>query len=375
MTYAESSVGVTVNLAAGTGSGGFAEGDTLSGIEWVIGSQFDDVVTGDASDNQIIGYAGADRLTGGAGTDILGGMVGDDVLDGGEGDDYLLGDVGDDTYYVNSASDIVAEDADAGYDTIVSSVALTLVDNVEELRLSGAVDVAATGNSLANSLLGNSGANDVRGMAGDDVLDGMGGADRLDGGAGVDTASYDSAATGVVIDLAAGTASGGDAQGDVLVGIENLCGSQGSDTLVGSTDANKLQGWNGNDVLRGGAGADVLNGGIGADTLTGGTGNDTFVYASAADSTVAAAGKDAILDFTAGDRIDLSAIDADGNTGNGDTTFVLGTGNFTGPGQIRVLAFENNRYGVYLDINGDNTPDSIINVYSSHALTAVDFTL
>jgi Ca2+-binding RTX toxin-like protein/subtilisin-like proprotein convertase family protein len=375
VTYAESPVGVTVDLMAGTASGGFAEGDTLSGIEWVVGSQYDDVITGDAGDNQIVGYAGADRLAGGAGTDILGGMVGDDILDGGEGDDYLVGDVGDDTYFVDSASDVVAEDANAGFDTVVSSVALTLVDNVEELRLTGAENLAGTGNSLANTLFGNSGANDLRGMEGDDVLDGMGGGDRLDGGAGVDTASYDSAAIGVVIDLAAGTASGGDAQGDVLVGIENLSGSQGSDTLVGSTGANALQGWSGNDVLRGGAGADVLNGGIGADALTGGTGNDTFAYASAADSTVAAAGKDAILDFTAGDRIDLSAIDADGNAGNGDTAFTLGTGNFTGPGQIRVLAFENNRYGVYLEIDGDKVQDAIINVYSDHALTVGDFVL
>jgi len=90
---------------------------------------------------------------------------------------------------------------------------------------------------------------------------------------------------------------------------------------------------------------------------------------------VAAAGKDVIADFTTGDKIDLSAIDADGNAENGDTTFTFGTGAFTGAGQIRVLAFANGRYGVYLETTGDKQPDAIINVYSDHALTAADFVL
>ncbi len=109
--------------------------------------------------------------------------------------------------------------------------------------------------------------------------------------------------------------------------------------------------------------------------LKGGAGNDSFAYVSLADSTVALAGKDTVIDFTTGDKIDLSAIDADGNEGNGDTAFTFGTGAFTGAGEIRVLAFANNRYGVYVETTGDQTPESIINVYSDHALTAADFVL
>jgi len=123
------------------------------------------------------------------------------------------------------------------------------------------------------------------------------------------------------------------------------------------------------------AGDDVLIGGIGADVLKGGAGNDTFRYLNVVDSTVAAAGRDTITDFATGDKIDLSAIDADGNGDNGDTAFTFGAGAFTGAGQIRVLAFANNRYGVYMETTGDQQPESIINVYSDHALTAADFVL
>ena len=94
-----------------------------------------------------------------------------------------------------------------------------------------------------------------------------------------------------------------------MIGIEIVSGSQGHDSLVGDTGANTLQGWGGNDVLAGAGGQDTLSGGAGADR---------FVYGSAAQSVVGASA-DRITDFShaQGDRIDLSAIDADwGTAGN-----------------------------------------------------------
>lgn len=44
-------------------------------------------------------------------------------------------------------------------------------------------------------------------------------------------------------------------------------------------------------------------------------------------------------------------------------------------GEIRVLAFANNRYCVYIETTGDQTPESAIDVYSDHALAAADFVL
>ncbi|WP_395672568.1 M10 family metallopeptidase C-terminal domain-containing protein [Inquilinus sp.] len=122
------------------------------------------------------------------------------------------------------------------------------------------------------------------------------------------------------------------------------------------------------------AGNDVLTGGTGADVLKGGAGADTFRYVATGDSTLAAAGRDTITDFTTGDHIDLSAIDANG-AGPGNTAFTFGTGAFTAAGQIRVLDFGGGRYGVYLETTGNNIEDALITVYSDHALTAADFVL
>src|SRR3546814_10416398 len=65
--YSGSGAAVTVDLVAGTGAGGDAQGDRLQGVERLIGSRFGDEFTGDGFDNVLIGAAGADRLTGGAG--------------------------------------------------------------------------------------------------------------------------------------------------------------------------------------------------------------------------------------------------------------------------------------------------------------------
>ena len=53
------------------------------------------------------------------------------------------------------------------------------------------------------------------------MLEGGAGADILSGSHGNDTASYQDSSAPVVVDLGAGTGVGGDAQGDVLSGIEN----------------------------------------------------------------------------------------------------------------------------------------------------------
>ncbi len=94
--YQQSSAGVIVNLEAGTGSDGEAEGDTLTNIEQVDGSDFGDVVTGDGAANLIAGELGDETLNGGAGDDYLYGGSGVDSLSGGADDDFLSGGIGGD---------------------------------------------------------------------------------------------------------------------------------------------------------------------------------------------------------------------------------------------------------------------------------------
>jgi Ca2+-binding RTX toxin-like protein len=81
-----------------------------------------------------------------------------------------VGGTGDDLYLVDNVGDSVAEDNGAGLDSIQSSVSYTLPDNVENLSLTGADPLNATGNTQANTLLGNSGNNPLNGGAGSDLL-------------------------------------------------------------------------------------------------------------------------------------------------------------------------------------------------------------
>ncbi|WP_342242213.1 calcium-binding protein, partial [Inquilinus sp. OTU3971] len=222
------------------------------------------------------GNALANILTGNSGANTLQGLAGNDVLDGGAGADILRGGAGDDTYVVGSTADVIDESVagSGGIDTVQAWFGFSLLASarllgqVENLVLLGGAGINGTGNAAANSLVGNSGANTLQGLAGNDILRGGAGADRLDGGAGIDTASYYAGTVGVAVNLATGVGAGGEAQGDILIGIENLSGSQGNDSLVGTGGANTLQGWNGADVLRGGAGADRLDGGAGIDTAS-----------------------------------------------------------------------------------------------------------
>jgi len=95
----------------------------------------------------------------------------------------------------------------------------------------------------------------------------------------------------------------------------------GDDTLIGGLGADTLRGGGGNDRLNGGQGNDRLYGGRGADVMTGGAGADQFIFTSYADFTIRGA-RDRITDFGAGDRIDLSALDANLSTAANDS-FVL----------------------------------------------------
>jgi len=160
--------------------------------------------------------------------------------------------------------------------------------------------VTGDGNDM---LTGNDAANTLLGMRGNDTLEGRGGDDRLEGGAGIDTASYLGSNLGIDIDLTRATQTGGHAQGDVLVGIENVTGSAHNDRITGDGNANMLAGGFGNDTINGGLGNDILFGGHGDDDLTGGAGNDRFCF------DVNSGGNDRIVDFQDGrDMIDLRGL-------------------------------------------------------------------
>jgi Ca2+-binding RTX toxin-like protein len=92
--YFDSPLGVMVSLLNGRGYGGDAEGDVLTNIEKLWGSEHDDILIGDANDNRLCGLSGNDIVDGGNGNDIVMGFEGNDTLKGGGGHDRLVGGEG-----------------------------------------------------------------------------------------------------------------------------------------------------------------------------------------------------------------------------------------------------------------------------------------
>jgi Ca2+-binding RTX toxin-like protein len=167
------------------------------------------------------------------------------------------------------------------------------------------------GDDANNLLIGGAGADTLTGNGGNDVLRGGADADVLSGGDGVDMVQYNGSAAGVTVDLNVGvsgfqSASGGDADGDVISGFERAYGSDYADTLIGDDANNLLIGGAGADTLTGNGGNDVLRGGADADVLSGGDGADTFVFNTA----LSIQNIDRIVDFSAGDGDRLQLDDA-----------------------------------------------------------------
>ncbi|MBB3913248.1 M10 family metallopeptidase C-terminal domain-containing protein [Rhizobium fabae] len=235
----------------------------------------------------------------------------------------------------------------------------------------------------------NGGNETFKGLGGNDVLKGGAGADVLDGGYGNDTASYEGSSGGVNVNLATGAASGGHATGDKIVSIENLTGSSYDDVLTGGNNggnvlnggagADKLDGGAGADTLNGGDGADVLIGGAGKDIMTGGLSSDTFVFKAATES-APGSNRDIITDFQHGvDKIDLSAMDANGSAlGNGAFHFLAQeNASFDHKAGAVTWHYEDKADATVIqgDLNGDGVRDFQVQLHGHIQLGAGDLIL
>ncbi len=293
--------GVTVDLSVTTAQNTGGSGtDTYLNFEHIYGSNFNDTLTGDGATNVLWGVSGNDLLFGGDGNDTLNGDDGNDTLEGGAGNDIINGGNNTDTAsYASAAGGVTVSLATTAAQN-TGSAGTDTISAVENLLGSDFNDIL-TGNTGTNTLWGGNGNDTLNGGDGNDALFGGAGADTLNGGAGTDTVRYDDT-VGVVVSLLTNTGTGGHAQGDVLIGIENIIGGSGNDTLTGNTGTNTLEGGDGadtlngdggNDILVGGLDNDILAGGTGTDTLTGGGGSDVFVFSPGG-------GTDRVNDFVRG---------------------------------------------------------------------------
>jgi Ca2+-binding RTX toxin-like protein len=249
---------------------------------------------------------GNDTLYGGRGNDTILGGQGNDILDGGAGNDTLSGQAGVDIFRGGAGVDTVDYSKESPFQLLVNLETNTASGgtgsgdtfySIENLIGSDDRIDRFIGTDAANHFWGQGGGDYFNGGGGNDILDGgndgdilygeagadtiIGGAgqDYLDGGAGIDTVVYTGSSAGVTIDLANGTANGGDGDGpvqivgrgttirhDILSGFENAVGSSFDDHIIGTAQRNELSGGAGDDTLTGGDGADRLNGGAGSDT-------------------------------------------------------------------------------------------------------------
>ena len=274
-------------------------------ITALVTDSHDLVIQGTSKVDLLIGSAQGEAIFGLASDDIIEAEAGDDLIDGGDGGDEIDGGDGFDTVTFDGST--IGVRADLGSRIGQGGFAQgDVYTNVEAL----------IGTVWNDTLGGDEGANLFEGREGRDLIEGRGGVDTLlgglgddslvggaqgdllDGGDGTDAADYRGSAQAVTVSLADGTALGGDAQGDTLVSIENLNGSDFDDQLTGNDDGNRLDGGRGADTLLGGLGDDTLSGGRGADVLRGGDGVDIADYTFSLD----------------GVQVDM----ADGASGGGD---------------------------------------------------------
>lgn len=264
--YERSASGVSVNLKTNINTGGDAQGDLIYNVEALVGSAYND------------------SLTGGDDKDYIRGGDGDDYLDGGASGDQLFGQEGNDTYFYASGRDTFHEQG-TGIERIIFDAAytpddVTIINNVIVFE-AGVNEVILNNTSLfeffsfagyadmtfAELMAYASGVTDT-GTVGDDVFLGDTDESSYDGLAGTDTVDYSASSAAISIDLVAGTGARGDASGDSFISIENIIGSDNAsarDFIWGNDADNGIYGMAGDDILEGGAGADVIDGGAGWD--------------------------------------------------------------------------------------------------------------
>jgi Ca2+-binding RTX toxin-like protein len=213
------------------------------------------------------------------------------------------------------------------------------------------------GTDKSELIRGYSGNDSIAGGLGNDVLVGGLGDDTLDGGFGIDRAEYNTAFSGVTVNLTITTPQNTIGAGiDSIINIENVSGSRFDDTLIGNASANVISGHQGND------------------TLTGGEGVDKFLFNTTLDRLN---NVDTVTDFNLADdriRLDNKIFTQFTNGRLAADSFVTGNG---------ATALDSNDFLIYdtsdgtlyydADANGSGQQIEFANLIGIPALTSLDF--
>jgi Ca2+-binding RTX toxin-like protein len=341
-------VGVKVDLSKGTGTCGYAHGDTYISIENVKGSKFDDEITGDHNNNTLEGIEGNDTIHGGDGNDIIIDLHGNNSLYGDDGDDYIISVVGN-FCFGGEGQDTIS------YERLVNAVKIdmpngstTFIDESSNKDTFTEFENAA-GTNADDIIIGDDKDNKIFGLKGDDTIHGGGGRDEIypgdgddkiygdkgndyimgslgkdfyDGGEGIDTVDYSQETDkALYLNLKLKKMTGASfALGDTLQNIERIIGTKFNDMIIGDDENNHLYGHNGDDKIYGGDGHDILSGGKGKNELYGEDGGDIFDLAQGENLVYGGPGINRVTYENAEARveIDLSNMKAKKSTGELD---------------------------------------------------------
>jgi Ca2+-binding RTX toxin-like protein len=340
-------------------------------INWTLGANIERLILDGAANINGTGNTQANIMVGNAGNNILDGGDGDDNIKGGAGDDTLFGGDGADTLIGGDGID--TEDGQAGNDTLNGGNGDDIIyGGIGNDSLDGGADNdTLSGGAGADQLTGGAGSDGLNGGDGNDILDGGVGADVMTGGLGDDIFYVDNAGDTTVElagqgnDIIHATISftmGDNIESMVLDGVGNIDGTGNGEVnaITGNAGNNTLDGGAGDDVLKGLNGNDILIGGTGDDIMVGGAGADTFVVTQASVRQSHLGGTlevDTVNDLILGqgDKIDLSAIDADSTT-LGDQAFHLVSNLGHHAGEM-TLSFSGGITLLTLDVDGDGAAD------------------
>lgn len=224
----------------------------------IEGTELDDTLTDTTGNDIVVGLAGGDALTGGAGDDVLFGREGDDTLSGGAGNDWLYGNAGSDEYQF---------DAGFGADVILDQAAVGETNHVT--FGSGIATADATFSQVGNDLQ----------IAFDGTNDSLTVQNWFVDSSWQTTQFSFADSTNVAAGDVANIITNG---GKVIIPLNEINGTTGSDTLNGTASGDLINALDGNDIVYAEGGDDTVYGGAGADSLHGGIGDDT-IYGEAGD--------------------------------------------------------------------------------------------
>ncbi|MGB3945718.1 MAG: calcium-binding protein, partial [Candidatus Saccharimonadales bacterium] len=296
-------------------SGASEQTGTVTNMENVDGTNYNDTIRGNS---------GINSIRAGAGDDYIFGSYDNDYINGGT---HTNGDWLD--FSLITTYDGVNVDLEYQRNAVFKTEALgddhnQVLDGIEHIIGTAQDDLIQGTLLFGNTLRGGAGADTIKGVGGsnylygdtgDDTIFSGTGNDYIDGGADTNTVTYEEFISNVKVNISDSTQSGiismtgvSGSMTDTLVSIQNVTTGSGADTIWGSSSTNTLSSGSGNDIIYtiggnnnyvyAGSAADIIYGASGTDTIYGEDGNDTII-ASASNDYIDGGGDIDIVNYSA----------------------------------------------------------------------------